>query len=257
MPGDTDELAWWQKENFFFYDVLQSMERFVHTRAHAICYYLFLFLFFFAKETFSTKKNHLKRILFIDHRYLSIVCHRSSYIQCIHVFNSHIILKFIRKFYLKHTSLSLSLYLFLSFFSIWIDIDKSVINDKLLRELGSAKFRWRGGASTSSVTRAINPSPFHPFVLERSELRSYKIRALFIIQVEQRFFFFWFSKLRLSNLLYSPNIIIPLLSPLYPYFLFLFLFLASKECKIAQKDIHHAGQIRFSNTIRTNFIYME
>ena len=105
------------KREFFFYDVLQSMERFVHTRAHAICYYLFLFLFFFAKETFSTKKNHLKRILFIDHRYLSIVCHRSSYIQCIHVFNSHIILKFIRKFYLKHTSLSL----FLSFSLFLLD----------------------------------------------------------------------------------------------------------------------------------------
>lgn len=105
------------KKRIFFYDVLQSMERFVHTRAHAICYYLFLFLFFFAKETFSTKKNHLKRILFIDHRYLSIVCHRSSYIQCIHVFNSHIILKFIRKFYLKHTSLSL----FLSFSLFLLD----------------------------------------------------------------------------------------------------------------------------------------
>ena len=192
MPGDTDELAWWQKDNFFFM-MFYNLWKDSFTREltpYVIIY--FFFFFFFAKETFSTKKNHLKRILFIDHRYLSIVCHRSSYIQCIHVFNSHIILKFIRKFYLKHTSLSLSLYLFLSFFSIWIDIDKSVINDKLLRELGSAKFRWRGGASTSSVTRAINPSPFHPFVLERSELRSYKIRALFIIQVEQRFFFFDF-----------------------------------------------------------------
>ena len=110
MPGDTDELAWWQKENFFFmvfYNLWK--DSFTRELTPYVIYSCFSFFFFFFRQrNFLDEEESFKRILFIDHRYLSIVCHRSSYIQCIHVFNSHIILKFIRKFYLKHTSLSLS-----------------------------------------------------------------------------------------------------------------------------------------------------